>query len=95
MGETIAVSVYNMPFKPLGILSGRVKSCEGLPTMTPTNIFSHYVIGKHELSHKHTVLPHKQIQQIEHYNLIIRTSKRICGQSRQHMFHEVQSEINI
>jgi hypothetical protein len=39
VGETIVFSVYNKPFKPLGIPSGRVKSSEGLPAMTPTNIF--------------------------------------------------------
>ena len=55
MGETIAFSVCNKPFKPLGIPSGQVKSREGLPAMTPTNIFQHYVIDKHELPHKHMV----------------------------------------
>ena len=39
VGETIAFSIYNKPFKPLGITSGRMKSREGLPTMTHTNIF--------------------------------------------------------
>ena len=55
MGETIAFSLCSKPFKPLGILSGRMKSCNGLPTMTPTNIFQHYVISKHEFPHKHMV----------------------------------------
>ena len=55
MGETIAFGVCNKPFKPLGIPSGRVKFCEGLREITPTNIFQHYVIGKHELPHKHMV----------------------------------------
>ena len=55
MEETIAFSVCNKPFKSLGISSGRVKFCEGLPAMTPTNNFQHHIIGKHELSHKHMV----------------------------------------
>jgi hypothetical protein len=55
MGETIVFNVCNKPFKPLGIPSGQVKSCEGLPELKPTNIFQHYVIIKHELPHKHMV----------------------------------------
>jgi hypothetical protein len=38
VGETIAFSVCNKPFKPLGPPSGRVKSRESLPEMIPTNI---------------------------------------------------------
>jgi hypothetical protein len=38
VGETIAFTICNKPFKPLGLPSGRVKSCEGLPEMIPTNI---------------------------------------------------------
>jgi hypothetical protein len=38
VGCTIAFSVCNKPFKPLGLPSGRVKSREGLPVMIPTNI---------------------------------------------------------
>jgi hypothetical protein len=38
VGETIAFSVCNKPFKPLGLRRGRVKSREGLPEMIPTNI---------------------------------------------------------
>jgi hypothetical protein len=38
MGCTIAFSVCNKPFKPLGLPSGRVKSRVGLPVMIPTNI---------------------------------------------------------
>jgi hypothetical protein len=37
VGETIAFSVCNKPFKPLGIPSGRVKSREGLTEVMPTN----------------------------------------------------------
>ena len=59
LGETIAFRTCNMPFKPLGIPRGRVKSREGLTTMIPTNIFQHYVIGKHELSLKNMVLTHE------------------------------------
>jgi hypothetical protein len=39
MGEMIAFSIYNKPFKLLGIPRGRVKSREGLTTMISTNIF--------------------------------------------------------
>jgi hypothetical protein len=38
VGETIAFSICNKPFKPLGLPSGRVMSCEDLPEMIPTNI---------------------------------------------------------
>jgi hypothetical protein len=38
MGETIAFSICNKPFKPLGLPSGRVKSREGLLEMIPINI---------------------------------------------------------
>jgi hypothetical protein len=38
VGEAIAFSICNKPFKPLGLPSGRVKSREGLPEMIPTNI---------------------------------------------------------
>jgi hypothetical protein len=41
VGETIAFSVCNKPFKPLGLPSGRMKPCEGLPEMIPTNILKH------------------------------------------------------
>jgi hypothetical protein len=46
VGETIGFSICNKPFKPLGLLSGRVKSHEGLPEMIPTNIEKHYVINQ-------------------------------------------------
>jgi hypothetical protein len=46
VGETIRFSICNKPFKPLGLLSGRVKSHEGLPEMIPTNIEKHYVINQ-------------------------------------------------
>ena len=39
VGETNAFSVYNKPFKSLGIPSGQVKSHEVLPVMTLINIF--------------------------------------------------------
>jgi hypothetical protein len=42
VGETIAFSICNKPFKPLGLPSGRVKSREGLPEMIPTNIETLY-----------------------------------------------------
>jgi hypothetical protein len=44
--ETIAFSICNKPFKPLGLPSGRVKSREGLPRMVPTNILKIYVVDK-------------------------------------------------
>jgi hypothetical protein len=50
VGETIAFSICNKPFKPLGLPSGRVKSREGLPEMIPTNILKHYVIVKTKTS---------------------------------------------
>jgi hypothetical protein len=53
VGETIAFSVCNEPFKPLGLPSGRVKSREGLPEMIPTNILKHYVVDKQRFPHKH------------------------------------------
>jgi hypothetical protein len=46
VGETIAFSICNKPFKPLGLPSGRMKSREGLPRMIPTNILKHYVVDK-------------------------------------------------
>jgi hypothetical protein len=51
--ETIAFSVWNKPFKPLGLPSGRVKSREGLPGMIPTNILKHYVVEKQESTQTH------------------------------------------
>jgi len=38
MGETIAFSVCNKPFKHIGFPRGQVKSCEGLLEMIPINI---------------------------------------------------------
>jgi len=55
VGETIAFSICNKPFKLLELLSGRVKSHEGLIGMIPTNILKHYVIFKQWLPHKHMV----------------------------------------
>ena len=46
MGETIAFSICNKPFKPIDIPKGRVKSREGLPTMMPTNILQSYYSKK-------------------------------------------------
>jgi hypothetical protein len=43
MGNTIAFSTCNKPFKSLGLPSGRVKSREGLVEMLPTNIFHIHV----------------------------------------------------
>jgi hypothetical protein len=42
VGDTIAFSVWNKPFKPLRLPSGGVKSREGLPEMIPTNIETLY-----------------------------------------------------
>jgi hypothetical protein len=55
VGETIAFSICNKHFKPLGLPSGRVKSREGLPEMIPTNILKHYVVNKKKFSHKHII----------------------------------------
>jgi hypothetical protein len=38
MGEMIAFSINNKSFKPIGLPSGQVKSCKGLPEIIPTNI---------------------------------------------------------
>jgi hypothetical protein len=46
VGEMIAFSLCNKPFKPLGLPRERVKSREGLPGMIPINILKHYVIDK-------------------------------------------------
>ena len=44
MGETVAFSICNKLFKPLGIPKGRVKSCKGLLAMIPTIIFFFWVL---------------------------------------------------
>jgi hypothetical protein len=46
VGKTIALSICNKPFKPIGFPSGRVKSRESLPEMIPTNILKHYVVDR-------------------------------------------------
>jgi hypothetical protein len=46
VGEMIAFSICNKPFKSLGLPRGRVKSLEGLPEIIPTNILKHYVVDK-------------------------------------------------
>jgi hypothetical protein len=55
MGETIAFSVCNKPFKLLWLFSGRVKYLEGLPGMILTNILKHSDVIKQRLSQKHMV----------------------------------------
>jgi hypothetical protein len=55
MGETIAFSICNKPFKPLSIPSGRVKSRKGFPRMRSTNNYWHYIIKGQSPSHKHMV----------------------------------------
>jgi hypothetical protein len=55
MGETIAFSICNKPFKPIGLPSGRVTSRESLLGMIPTNILKHYVVEKHGLPYEHMV----------------------------------------
>jgi hypothetical protein len=52
VGETIAFSICNKSFKPLGLHSGQVKSREGLPRMIPTNILKNYVVDNQRLPHK-------------------------------------------
>jgi hypothetical protein len=39
VGYTIAFSTCNKPFKTLGIPKERMKSCEGLTEILPTNIY--------------------------------------------------------
>jgi len=55
VGEMIAFSIRNKPFKPLGNPRGRVKSREGLTAMIPTNTLNHYVIDKKGLPNKQMV----------------------------------------
>jgi hypothetical protein len=55
VGETIAFSICNKPFKPLRLPRGRVKSRKGLPEMILTNILKHYIVDKQRFSHKHMV----------------------------------------
>jgi len=50
VGKTIAFSVCNKSFKPLGLPSGWVKSREGLLVMLHTNIMQNHVIHKIEVS---------------------------------------------
>jgi len=64
VGETIAFSICNEPFKPLGILRGRVKSREGLTTMIPTNTLKHYVLTNKDF-HTNTWFIHH-----EHFNKV-------------------------
>jgi hypothetical protein len=59
VGETIAFSTCNKPFKSLGLLSGRVKSREGLPEIIPTNIeMLYYQLSKNPYSN--TLFTHHQ-----------------------------------
>jgi len=53
--ETIAFSISNKTFKPLGVSRGRVKSREGLTAIIPTNTLKHYVVDKQRLPHKYMV----------------------------------------
>ena len=75
MGETIAFSMCNKPFKPLGIPSGRVKSYKGFSRMTPTNNYWHCVINQT----KHFTLTHglyiiSKFNMFKHMNHIIRVT---------------------
>jgi len=59
VGETIAFSICNKHFKPLGLPSGRVKSREGLPEMIPTNIeVLNYQLSKNH--HSNTWFTHHE-----------------------------------
>jgi hypothetical protein len=95
VGETIAFSVCNKPFKPLGIPSGRVKSCEGFPGMTLTNNYWHYVINGQIFSHKHMV--HTSFSKFNMLNIQTTSSRHPniislkVGKLRQYMLHKVQS----
>jgi len=57
VGETIAFSVCNKPFKPLRLSRGRVKSREGLPEMIPTNIET-LCCQQERISHKPWFIRH-------------------------------------
>jgi hypothetical protein len=63
VGNAIAFSTCNKPFKPLGYLSGRVKSREGLVEMLPTNInFKNiHVIYKKEVSSQQWFIIHERL----------------------------------
>jgi hypothetical protein len=74
MGCTIVFGVCNKPFKPIGLLSGRVKSREGLPGMMPTNIVPamlfirlkwHKNHGSHSLASLTKQTPSSQFQGIK------------------------------
>jgi hypothetical protein len=74
VGCTIAFSVCNKLFKPLGLPSGRVKSREGLPEMIPTNIVPtmlsprmqhHKNNGSHSLASLTKYTPSSQFQGIK------------------------------
>jgi hypothetical protein len=85
VGETIAFSVCNKHFKPLGLPSGRVKSREGLPGMIPTNILKHYVVEKQESTQTHGSDIMSKFNKLNNTH-IIKTSKiiqLIVGKSRQ------------
>jgi hypothetical protein len=61
VGEMIAFSKCNKPFKPLGILKGQVKSRESLPIMIPINISSTILFENMSFHTNTWSLPHKQI----------------------------------
>jgi hypothetical protein len=45
VGKTIAFSICNKPFKPLGLPRERMKSREGLPEMIRTNILKNMLLS--------------------------------------------------
>jgi hypothetical protein len=53
MGKTIAFSVCNKPFKPLGIPSGRVKPREDLTEVMPTNTLSKFFLPRIQCHRNH------------------------------------------
>jgi hypothetical protein len=60
--ETIAFSICNKSFKPLGIPKGQVKPREGLPAMIPKNIFFDTMLLIDKAFHTNTwFIHHEQI----------------------------------
>jgi hypothetical protein len=98
VGETIAFSICNKPFKPLGLPRGRVKSREGLPGMIPTNILKYYVVDKQWLPYKnmvHTSWDGLTRWSSHSHHLTSKIIQLIHGKLRQLRFKCVQSETNI
>jgi len=92
VGGTIAFSVCNKPFKPLGLPRGRVKSREGLSEMIPTNIET--LCCRQERIFTQTMV-HTSLACLKRQNTIININNGssikllINGQLRHHIFSKV------